>query len=192
MRQERISQALGWDTSRPGREFAMRALTFGPLGLGPGRAAMPPMRAPAPTLPELMSVRDRARPYNDYELGVLGHEARFEQMRNAFRDAAAQRREQQPAGPPRQARPNKPQSIPPSNTQQRGPTQGQSDLYALDPRGQEPISASRMLRDMDRSEAYWRARRSFDQMDPPPRNRMNALLPFAGAAAGGYAWGDGR
>lgn len=57
------------------------------------------------------------------------------------------------------------------------PTQGQRDLYALDPRG-EPVAASRMLRDMDRSEAYWRSRRAFDQMQPPPRNRMHSLAPL--------------
>lgn len=33
MQQERISQALGWDTSRPGVEFARRALTYLPLAM---------------------------------------------------------------------------------------------------------------------------------------------------------------
>jgi hypothetical protein len=149
MRQERISQGLGWDTSRPGREFLVRALTQLPLAAMPSANMVIP-RAPGVTLPEIM-------------------------------------RRTPPATPaPRSG-----------SFTQRGPTQAQRDFHELNPRyhGFEyDAAANRGMNNPSISDAaldaMWNRHsrfnqllREFENLPRPPNNRLNALLPFAGAGA---------
>jgi hypothetical protein len=49
MRQERVSQALGWDTSRPWRKLGMDAATYLPLALRSPAGARMPLTSPRPS-----------------------------------------------------------------------------------------------------------------------------------------------
>jgi hypothetical protein len=77
-----------------------------------------------------------------------------------------------------------PSSIPPSNAPVRGPTQVQRDYSALYPFSAEEryLGSRHPQSNTPEARAFYRALGQFRDLPRPPNNRLNALLPFAGAA----------
>lgn len=189
MRQERVSQALGWDTSRPWRELGMRALTQLPLAMGAAGAMMPRAGMPQPRAASQprQPPRELTQSQRDlYELNPsrpieFGPGAYSERRLMATPDPVRAERYWDALGEFRLG-PNTPQSVPPSNAPQRGPTQAQRDFHEM-PRPETTMDGMPPRpSDVARERQYWRGVNEFRDMTPPPRNRMNALLPFAGGA----------